>query len=210
MSIRLFALCLFLFLSALARAEPRFEYEPRTALKLAKRSADTVQVIEDRPLRRHVVLGRWWGVGDISTSPERLLEIARGQAADLGADFIWISKRDMTTHRTGGPASGSGASIGGTIIGFAPLLNASFGVFARASTGIRYQGPRVAGFTDGSAAPAAGVRVEDVVLEIDGVKLGSEQMPERILENLPGQVVKLLVNRAGTILTIEVPLISSD
>jgi hypothetical protein len=35
-------------------------------------------------------------------------------------------------------------------------------------------------------------------------------MSERILENLPGQVVKLLINRAGTILTIEVPLISSD
>ena len=178
-------------LPSLAVAEPRFVYESVNQFDLPpKGEPASVQIVDKRPLRRNVVMGRWMIVGDSASTEESLIALARDKAASLGADFVWITHRQTSTSR------GFGAgSFGSSSARNVARISATLGVFAKATTGVQYMGVYISGFAPGSLASAAGAEIGDEVLEIDGLPLSSPRMPHQILDNKPGQVVKLLVKR---------------
>jgi len=220
MLVRLLALvaCILASSTAIGGAQVRFVASDDFNLP-PKADAASVAVVQERPARAYVILGTWQGVGDSYMRESDLLGLARQKAAELGADFVLITKADTQTGRRFGPSGPSGFDLrGGGSVGSAPVMSAAFGVFAKAWLGVAFMdpGPRstrrcVKGFNPASKAEAAGLRVGDEVLEIDGRWASDRRdMQKFLLENAPGQVVKLLVRRGDERLTFEVPLIPND
>ena len=220
-------LCAIAISCGVAQAAPEIRYTANANFteKLApKDDPSLIEVRETASPRAQVTIGRLAIRGDPGSSHDQLVSLAKRKAAELGADFVRIIDEGDTTTRTFGPSGAVG--FGGLqprgssrTLMTARYLSAVVGVFAKATLGLEYVDfhvtwgrPVVKGFRPHSQASAAGVKVGDEIVEIDGIRaIGDEPRFYRWLLNMePEHVARVVLKRGDSNLIAEVPLMAND
>ena len=140
---------------------------------------------------------------------DRILELAGeaiGDADDLGERIRSASPGDevvLAVERNGGRVDVK-ATLG-AVSGPKPAggRRALLGVQTDAAEG---GGQRLARLSPGMPAEQAGLKVGDVIVELDGIPLGTDRLADRLADRRPGETVTLDVRRDGRTEEIRVTL----
>ena len=228
------AACL-LFCAGCASSQPN--YFPSIGLKMPpKKSADQVEVRSVPPTRACFALGELY-VGS-THSWGKIISKTTAQAAQIGADFVWLADRSVqsediyipgfSSFSASGSAYGygygnwftaransqaSGYSVGPSVRRVERgTIRAVAGVYYPARLGVTWdpaQSPKcvVKAFTFGSNAETGGLQVGDEILALEGIEVGSDNLPRHLLQVQPGQKMKLAIMRSGQRLDVDVETI---
>jgi len=232
---KMFVGALLLFCAGCASSHPN--YFPSIGLKMPpKKSADAVEVRSMAPTRACFALGELY-VGS-THSWGKIISKTTEQAAQIGADFVWLADRSVqaeyvyipgfSSSSTSASAYGygygdwfttqahsqaSGYSVGPSVRKVERgTIKAVAGVYYPARLGVTWDPEQtqkciVKAFTFGSNAETGGLQVGDEILAMDGVEVGSDNLPRHLLQVQPGQKMNLAFVRSGQRLDVDVETI---